>query len=311
MAKEPTRRGFVTASAALISAPAWIGSPRDARAAAELLGPARPRFERFELGSFEVTILHLGGAVVENIQSTFGVGAPVEEFRALAEANFLSPDKGFSTLSPVVVNTGANVVVFDTGISASSLIQVVEASGLKMDQVDLVVLTHLHPDHIGGLRSGDAPTFPNAKIVLGRVEYDYWAGVGNEQVKTNVTPLIDRATFIKGDDKVADGVTTVEAFGHTPGHMAFLLESGEQKLMITGDAANHPVFSLARPDWVVRFDVDKAMAAATRRKLFGRLADERIPFTGYHMPAGALGYVARDGDGFRYIAATYEFSLSG
>ncbi len=81
--------------------------------------------------------------------------------------------------------------------------------------------------------------------------------------------------------------------------------------MITGDAANHPVFSLARPDWVVRFDVDKAMAAQTRRTLFGRLADERIPFSGYHMPGAALGYVAREGDGFRYTPATYQFNLNG
>ena len=81
--------------------------------------------------------------------------------------------------------------------------------------------------------------------------------------------------------------------------------------MITGDAANHPVFSLARPDWVVRFDVDKAKAAQTRRTLFGRLADERIPFSGYHMPGAALGYVTREGDGFRYAPATYQFNLNG
>ncbi len=306
-----TRRRFMAASAALVAAPALIGTPRSASAKAELQGSARPRFARFKLGTCEVTILHIGGSVVENIQSTFGVGAPAEEFRALAEANFLPADKSFSTLAPVVVNTGSEVILFDTGISASGLIPALDAAGLKADQIDLVVLTHLHPDHIGGLRSGDAPTFPNAKIMLGRVEYDYWAPLGNEQVKANVTPLIDKATFLKGNDAVAWGIIAVESFGHTPGHLAFLLESGGQKLMITGDAANHHVFSLARPDWVVRFDVDKAKAAQTRRSLFGRLADERIPFSGYHMPGAALGYVAREGDGFRYTPATYQFSLNG
>jgi glyoxylase-like metal-dependent hydrolase (beta-lactamase superfamily II) len=288
-----------------------ISTPRTASAKAEFQGSARPQFDRFKLGSFEVTILHVGGSVVENVQSTFGVGAPVEEFRALAEANFLPADKSFSAFAPVVVNTGAELVLFDTGISANGLIPALEAAGLRADQIDLVVLTHLHPDHIGGLKTGDAPTFPNARIMLGRVEYDYWAPLNNAQVKANVTPLIDKATFLKGNDAVARGITTVEAFGHTPGHLAFLLESGGQKLMITGDAANHPVFSLARPDWVVRFDVDKAMAAQTRRVLFGRLADERIPFTGYHMPGAALGYVAREGDGFRYTPATYQFRLNG
>jgi glyoxylase-like metal-dependent hydrolase (beta-lactamase superfamily II) len=309
--KPSTRRRFIAASAALIAAPALIGTPRGASAKAELQGSARPRFNRFRLGSVEVTILHMGGSVVENVQSTFGVGVPAEEFRALAEANFLPADKSFSTLAPVVVNTGAEVALFDTGISADGLIPALEAAGFKADQVDLVVLTHLHPDHIGGLRTGEAPTFPNARIMLGRVEYDYWQPLGNEQVKANVTPLIDRAVFLKGGDAVARGIAAVEAFGHTPGHLAFLLESGQQKLMITGDAANHPVFSLARPDWAVRFDVDKAMAARTRRALFGRLADERIPFSGYHMPGGALGYVAREGDGFRYTPATYQFNLNG
>jgi glyoxylase-like metal-dependent hydrolase (beta-lactamase superfamily II) len=309
--KLSTRRRFMAASAALMTVPAVIGAPRDASARAELQGSARPPFDRFKLGSFEVTILHVGGSVLDNVQSTFGVGVPADEFRALAEANFLSADKSFSTLAPVVVNTGAEVVLFDTGISASGLIPALDAAGLKANQVDLVVLTHLHPDHIGGLRTGDAPTFPNAKIMLGRVEYDYWEQAGNAQVKANVTPLVDRATFLKGDDPVARGITAVESFGHTPGHLAFLLESERQKLMITGDVANHPVFSLARPDWEVRFDVDKAKAAQTRRTLFGRLADERIAFSGYHMPGAALGYVAREGDGFRYTPATYQFLLNG
>ncbi len=306
-----TRRRFITASAALMAAPALISTPQGASAKAGFQGSTRPAFDRFKLGNFEVTILHVGGSVVENVQSTFGVGAPVEEFRALAEANFLPADKSFSAFAPVVVNTGAEVVLFDTGISAGGLIPALNAAGLKVDQVDLVVLTHLHADHIGGLRSGDAPTFPNAKIMLGRVEYDYWEPLNNAQVKANVTPLIGKATFLKGNDVVAQGITTVESFGHTPGHLAFLLDSGGQRLMITGDAANHPVFSLARPDWVVRFDVDKAMAAQTRRTLFGRLADERIPFSGYHMPGAALGYVAREGDGFRYTPATYQFNLNG
>ncbi|NBO20648.1 MAG: MBL fold metallo-hydrolase, partial [Rhodobacteraceae bacterium] len=93
------------------------------------------------------------------------------------------------------------------------------------------------------------------------------------------------------------------------GHMAYVLESNGQQLALMADTANHYVWSLARPDWEVKYDADKATAAATRRKLFGMLAADRLPFIGYHMPFPALGYVEETADGFRHVPASYQLML--
>jgi glyoxylase-like metal-dependent hydrolase (beta-lactamase superfamily II) len=101
------------------------------------------------------------------------------------------------------------------------------------------------------------------------------------------------------------------AFGHSPGHMVYMIESNGQRLAITADTANHYVWSLQKPDWEVKFDMDKAAAAAARKQVFGMLAADRVPFIGYHMPFPALGYVEPMGDGFRYVPASYQMMLNG
>ena len=101
------------------------------------------------------------------------------------------------------------------------------------------------------------------------------------------------------------------AFGHSPGHMGYVIESDGQRLVITADTANHFVWSLAHPDWEVKFDMDKVAAAASRRRVFGMLAADRVPFIGYHMPFPSLGFVEVLRDGFRYVPATYQMALNG
>ncbi|NKB27008.1 MAG: hypothetical protein GKR99_05420 [Rhodobacteraceae bacterium] len=105
------------------------------------------------------------------------------------------------------------------------------------------------------------------------------------------------------------GITAVAAHGHTPGHMAYMLDSGGKQMLLIADTANHAVWSLERPDWEVRFDMDKAAAAATRRKLLGMVAADRIPLIGYHLPFPAVGYVEVRGDGFAYVPASYQLML--
>jgi glyoxylase-like metal-dependent hydrolase (beta-lactamase superfamily II) len=132
---------------------------------------------------------------------------------------------------------------------------------------------------------------------------------GQKGVLKHVAPLAEKATFLKDNADVAPGVTSMAAFGHSPGHMIYRLESGGQTLILTGDTANHYVLSLQRPDWEVKFDMDKAKAAETRKRVFDMIATDRLAFIGYHMPFPAVGFVEKQGEGYRYTPATYQFAL--
>ncbi|OYW49498.1 MAG: MBL fold metallo-hydrolase, partial [Rhodobacterales bacterium 12-65-15] len=126
-----------------------------------------------------------------------------------------------------------------------------------------------------------------------------------------VRPLNDKMSFLDDGGSPMSGITAMAAFGHTPGHMVYQVESEGQRLMITADTANHYVWSLQKPDWEVVFDSDKAGAAAARRAVFGQIAADRIPFIGYHMPFPGLGYVEAQDDGFRYVPVAYQMMLNG
>ena len=301
-----SRRQAMFAGAALPFAPMLMTGA--ATAAVPLQGPAMPLFHRAKVGAFEVTTLLAGSREGDKPQETFGVNVPAEEFAAVSAANFIPDDRTFNSFAPVLVNTGAELVLFDTGLSPEGITGALAAAGIAPDQVDVVVLTHMHGDHIGGL-GGANPTFANARYVTGVAEHNAWSKAGNEGFDTNVKPLNDRFSFLEDGGAVVSGITAMAAPGHTPGHFAYRLESGGAQLMVLADTTNHYVWSLAYPDWEVRFDQDKAQAAATRRQILGMLATDRIPFAGYHMPFPAIGYVEANGDGFRYVPASYQLML--
>ncbi len=303
-----SRRHALFATAALPFAPGLVGA---AHAGAEMMGGSVPQFNRIKLGGFEVTSLLAGTRTVENPTEIFGLNADPSEFAEVSKAAFLPTDKAQFFFTPTVVNTGSELVLFDTGLNAGGITAALAAAGYTPDQIDTVVLTHMHGDHIGGLMNETAPTFANAKYVTGSVEHNHWMGAGNEGFDKNVRPLNDKISFLDDGGAVASGITAVSAPGHTPGHMGYMLESDGAQLMLIADLANHYVWSLAHPDWEVRFDMDKAAAAASRRKVLGMLAADRVPFIGYHMPFPALGYAEARGDGFHYVPASYQMMMQG
>ena len=128
-------------------------------------------------------------------------------------------------------------------------------------------------------------------------------------MRANVVPLAEKTTFIGDDAEVVPGIRSVAAFGHTPGHMVYHIESDGRRLLLWADTANHYVASVQRPEWHVRFDMDKEAAVATRKRIFDLAAAERMPVTGYHMPFPALGYIDRSEGGYRWVPATYQLSL--
>jgi glyoxylase-like metal-dependent hydrolase (beta-lactamase superfamily II) len=301
-----SRRHALFTAAALPFAPGMVGM---AHAAAEMKGGSTPQFNRVKLGGFEVTSLLAGTRTVEKPTEIFGLNTDPAEFEAVSQAAFIPTDKAQFFFTPTVVNTGSELVLFDTGLNADGITAALAAAGYTPDQIDTVVLTHMHGDHIGGLMNEGTPTFANAKYVTGAVEHNHWMGAGNEGFDKNVRPLNDKISFLDDGSAVTGGITAVMAAGHTPGHMGFMLESDGAQLMLIVDLANHYVWSLAHPDWEVKFDMDKSAAAASRRKVLGMLAADRVPFIGYHMPFPAMGYAETRGDGFHYVPASYQLMM--
>ncbi len=317
-----SRRNLLRVSAAALAAP-YIIRPfaTPAFAKAPMLGVDRPNHYRFKLGGFEITTINDGAFYLKGPAPIFGEDQFPEDVAELAVENFLPTERMEIGFSPVVINTGNELVLFDTGNGAArmpgagNLVKALKLAGYEADQIDVVVLTHFHGDHIGGLIDGGAPVFKNARYVTGEGEYDFWIdpsqsdGRTGKLANTNVKPLADKMKFLKDGSTVASGITALDTPGHTPGHMSFHLESEGQRMFLGGDFCNHYVASLQRPDWHVRFDMDKELAATTRRKTLDMLAAEKIPFTAYHMPFPAVGYVEKAGDAFRYVAASYQLNL--
>lgn len=215
-----TRRRALLAGAALpLAAALPMTSATPARAATEMKGSAFAPYNRFKLGGFEVTSLLAGTRAVEGPTEIFGLNATPDEFAALSSANFIPSDKAQFFFTPTLVNTGTELVLFDTGAAPEGITAALAAAGYTPDQVNVVVITHMHGDHVGGLGAAGAPTFANARYVTGGVEHNYWSGAENEAFEANVKPLNDKFTFIDDAGTVATGITGMAAFGHSPGHM--------------------------------------------------------------------------------------------
>jgi len=305
-ARRLSRRDALAAGLALPLAGGWAGS---ARAAAPMQEAPAQRAEKFRRGAFEVSTMQVMSRILDDPQGTFGMNVSAEEFARVSAENNIPADRTGFFFTPTVVNTGAELVLFDTGLNPAVIAAALAKAGYTPDQVDVVVLTHMHPDHIGGLMGDGGPTFANARYVTGRGEYDSWAAAGNELFDRNMRPLAEKTTFLEDGGSVISGMTAISAPGHTPGHMAYMLESEGEQLLLMADTANHYVWSLAYPDWEVRFDRDKAQAAASRRKILGMAAADRIPVVGYHMPFPATGFVEARGDGFRWQPTSYQLML--
>jgi glyoxylase-like metal-dependent hydrolase (beta-lactamase superfamily II) len=282
----------------------------------------RPDFHRFKLGSFEVGTILDGSITRGEPQSIFGTDKDVATVAALAKQNFLPADMLRNDYTPVVVNTGSQVVLFDTGNGPArrpgrgALRKKLADTGIAPEQVDVVVLTHFHPDHIGGIMEGDVPAYPNARYVAPRVEFDFWRAnpdVRGDDYKAllerTAFAVADRMTFVEDGQDVVSGITMIAAQGHTPGHGIYNVESEGQRLMVCADFCNHFVLSLQRPDWHVRFDMDKEAAAVSRKRVLDMIATDRVAFTSYHMPFPAVGFVEASGEGYRYIPLTYQFGV--
>lgn len=320
-----TRRDMLTGAAAIAAMP-LVGAAftSGAFAAAPQLGPSRASVYRVKLGQFEVTTILDGAVQSDGPHPNFGTDQPAEIVRAFAAQNFLPTTKAESSFTPVIVNTGKEVIIFDAGNGvrrrpdAGKLAVKLGEAGIKPEDVDIVVITHCHGDHIGGIMEDGKPLFPNARYVIGETEYAFWTNkdrltgpteAAAKLVQSNVVPLAEKMTFIKPDAEVVPGIRAVNAFGHAPGMLAFNIESDGKRLLLMADVTTHFVMSLAKPDWHFRLDMDKEAAIATRKRILDMAATDRFPVTGYHMPFPSIGYVEKTADAYRWVQASYQLHL--
>ena len=299
---------------------------------ASMQGEMQPTIYRFKLGGFEVATIMDSKVIRSGLSPSFGGEAAVAEVKALAAANRIEADRYEHPFTPTVVNTGKELVLFDTGngslrdeheqlkgrLPPGNLVARMAQAGYKSEDVDVVVITHGHPDHIGGLTKAGQPVFPNARYVFGAADFDFWNKGENvrEARKFNrelyvkiVVPLANRATMIKPGDVVVPGITAVDAFGHSPGMLAFMIESEGKRLLNWADSCGHYVVSLQRPDLYLDVDDDKEKAVATRKRILDMVATDKLFVAGFHMPFPGLGYVEKAGSAYRWVPHSYQLNL--
>lgn len=305
-----SRRAALGAAAALPLS--LTASPLLAKAS---VTPANSTIARsFKIGKFVVTTILDGAAQRDDAFAIFGSTTTEEEFKKVSVENFISPDAAQFYFTPTLVDTGAELVLFDTGLGNGGIQAGLAEVGVTPEQIDVVVITHMHPDHIGGMATDGHVTFPNARYVTASKEYDFWSGFDETHrvgglVKKNVTPVAEKTTFIEDGGSVVSGITAIAAPGHTPGHTIYMLESEGQQLLLTADMANHYVWAFQNPEWAISFDGDKDLAAKTRRANMDMMAADKIPMIGYHMPFPGMGFVETRGSGFRFVPVSYQFAI--
>jgi glyoxylase-like metal-dependent hydrolase (beta-lactamase superfamily II) len=312
-----TRRRLLIGVSALGVGGAMGAGVISAFAKAPLLNTRAPAFYRFNLGTFEATVISDGPL---NFKNAIFRGAPEPEIRQMLSDEFLPPDMVRMEQNILVLNTGDKLVMFDTGIlsmkpanaPSGRILQSLAEAGIDPKDIDAIVLTHPHIDHAGGIMSADGKTrlFPNAQIYTTEADYKFWT---NEQligtpaefsVRTalkNLVPNKDRLVMYKDGQEILPGIQAIATPGHTVGHSSFMITSGGKSLCFTGDVALHEIM-LRNPKIEVTFDTDSKQAVVTRIKMCDILAATKIPALIFHMPWPGIGNLVKDGSGYRFVA---------
>lgn len=322
-----TRRGFmggiVAASAASILAPTAF-STSAAFAAAPLSGQAQAGALRRKVGSLEVTAL-LDGHL--DVDKALIVGYDEATAVALQRESFMDAGAARIPVNAYLINMGDKLVLVDAGTADAlgptlgRLDSALAAAGVAPGQIDAVVITHMHPDHIAGIVGADgAPVFANAELILPQVDNTFWhddamMNAAPDALKpffsgarTTAAAYKGRQTLISGEAEILPGLRSLALPGHTPGHTGYTLDSEGETLFITGDVVHMAALQFARPEWGVAFDVDGAQAIATRKRVLDQIASDRVMIAGMHLPFPGFGHVARAGDGYRFVPAEWPYA---
>ncbi|MBX9759852.1 MAG: MBL fold metallo-hydrolase [Beijerinckiaceae bacterium] len=279
-------------------------------------GGQSPGWFRYKVGDLEITAI--GDGFVQRPLEGFIRNVDVAEVQKTLTAQGLSPAHIRVPYTSLVINTGSRLIMLDTGNgqfapgpASGQWMANFRAAGFTPEMVTHVVISHFHGDHINGLRNKDgAQVFANAEVMAPEAEWAFWmddARMNNapdamkgafQNVRRVLSPIKDVTRFA-WDKEIVPGITTVRADGHTPGHTAFLIASGNSRMMYIADTTNAPALFARNPEWTVMFDMDGAKAIETRKRLLDMSATDRIRTAFYHGPFPSVGQIGREGQGYR------------
>jgi glyoxylase-like metal-dependent hydrolase (beta-lactamase superfamily II) len=310
--------GTAAAGAAALAGPAFAKAP--------MSGQQNAGFHRFKIGSFEIIAIH-DGVFQRDMPKGFVRNASDADVAAAFAELGMPADKLTITFTALAVNTGDKVVLFDAGNGGGggpvgNLAKNLAAAGIQPGDVDVHAFSHFHGDHIGGVRGADGKlVFANAEITVPEAEWAFWM----DDAKMNSAPEGMKGNFalvrkqfgdvaskvrrVGWEKEVMPGITAIQADGHTPGHTAYLISSGNQQMLFVADITNHPGIFARRPEWQAIFDVDPQQAIATRKRLLDRAAADKIRLSFYHAPFPATGFVVKDGAGYDFQTALWANTL--
>ena len=328
------RRSLMTSAAAIAGATvlAPLATQR-ASAAAPHAGTQNAGWYRYKVGTHEVTVV-TDGVTRSKFPDGFVAGKSREEInKGLADANLSpGPDMVAITYTPIVVNTGSKLVVIDTGTgeanferskgAAGQFQNNLKASGIDRNQVDTVIISHFHGDHINGLLTPDNKlAYPNAEILVPATEWKYFtddAEMGKQTtdrmkgVFAGMRRVFDalgrKVTQYETDKEVAPGIRSMATYGHTPGHTSFIISSGNDTVFVQSDVTNLPLF-VRNPGWHLSFDQDANVAEATRRKVYDMLAADKMMVQAFHYPFPARAYIEKTATGYRETMVPWSPTL--
>jgi glyoxylase-like metal-dependent hydrolase (beta-lactamase superfamily II) len=317
-----SRRGLFASLGLGATTLALGGSSLFAQDAAPTTAPAiqGAGFFRFKLGTLTATQVSDGGFVMDPSQ-IFPKIDPAE-LEAVAKAVHISPKSFPGQVGVLLIENGTDRAIIDTGCgrafgpATGFLQQNLRNAGLSAADITHVVISHAHPDHVGGLLNPEGkPAFPNARVYVNRVEHDFWTdapdlsgmAVPDEMKKmvistaqTALAGVKGKLELVKPGDMIAGVIEVIDAPGHTPGHVAFKVASGDEAIYHLGDCLHVLPLQLKHPEWHPAFDSDPERAVVTRRAILDRVAAEAKLVTGVHVPFPSVGYIDAEAPGYRW-----------
>ena len=272
-----------------------------------------PGYFRRQLGAFEVTAV-LDGDLELELKLFSGDQA---EMQKLSAASY-QPTPPRAHCNAFAVNTGEKLYLVDTGtgvLMGSSLGRVVEnlvLAGINVDQIDAILLTHLHPDHFGGMTMEGKPVFKNAEVYVSEEDAKFWLSPQAaekapadfkpffEMAAATIKPYAHRLKPLPKNGEIAPGVSALALPGHTVGHTGYVFSSGTQQMLVWGDVVHNAALQFSKPEITLAFDTDQAQAAVARKRAFDMAAADKLLVAGMHLPFPGLGYVERADAQYRF-----------